>query len=231
MEEYILRRQVWLRFLISLPFIVFVAAVSLFGLYITYVFLTWAFGEVFDWLHFFVSILILPFAILFAVLCFMLVQDSFSQVVFSSKGIEQKRFGKCVCFLPWDELAETGITLVNGNKEFSRYLYFADWHLDEIKRSFINATIYGAENSQSGKLIIVDCAGIQNEGILRRICPVPIPSTRKPQDIMKDLISYRRDRNEDGLWTESKMTVIPDARKIGHDYRILQRENNRRRRH
>ena len=229
MEEWNLRRHSWLRFLGMLPFLLLSSAVCLLCANIAYVFMAqYAFGTGIDWLSFICGLLLFLFAVLFAFISFGLVRDSFSQVVFSSQGIEQRRFGKSICFLPWDELAETGIalekwTVKNGPH---RCLYFADWHLDELERADIDKTLDDAKYAKGGKLVKVPCKGIQNEEVLKRICPVPIPSTQKYQDIKHNLHSYRRDRNADGSWGNSEMDTLPDAKKIVRSFRILQRENN-----
>ena len=193
MEEWILRRHSWLRFLGLLPFLLLSSAVCLLCANIAYVFMAkYAFDTGIDWLSFISGLLLFLFAVLFAFISFGLVRESFSQVVFSSQGIEQRRFGKSLCFLPWDELEETGIALEKWTAMSGphRCLYFADWHLDEFERAVMDRTLDDAKHAKAGKLVKVPCKGIQNEEILKRICPLPIPSTQKPHDIKQNLHSY-----------------------------------------
>lgn len=230
MEEWNLRRHTWLRFLGMLPFLLLSSAVCLLCANIAYVFMAqYAFGTGIDWLSFICGLLLFLFAVLFAFISFGLVRESFSQVVFSSQGVEQRRFGKSLCFLPWDKLAETGIALEKWTTKSGphRCLYFADWHLDEFERAAIDETLDDGKHAKGGKLVKVPCKGIQNEEILKRICPVPIPSTQKTHDIKQNLHSYRRARNADGSWGNPEMVTLPDANKIVHRYRILQRENKK----
>lgn len=234
MEKWILRRHIWLRLLNSLPFIFLSATACLLCANVAFVFMTkYAFGVGFDWLHFAVGVFSLLFAVLFAFICFLIVQDGFSQVAFTSQGIEQRQYGKRLCFIPWDELAETGIALEKWTVRGGPYrcIYFADRHLDEYERVAIDEILDQTKKGKGGKLIKVACKGIQNEDVLKSICPIPIPMTQKPQNIKLNLLSYRRDRNTDGSWKNAETDILPDAGKMMDSFRLLQKEKNKRHRH
>ena len=232
MDMWTLLRPVWQRLLFLLLPILFFAAVCLFCANLAYVYITdYAFDAGSNWFYFIAGILLFCLAAVFAFGCFGFVRRAFSLVVFTPQGIEQRCFGKCLCFLPWDELAETGIALENwilrGGPD--RCLYFADRHLDDTERASIDQAIDAFDKPKNGKLIKVTCRGLQNEDLLREYCPVPIPETQKPQDIKRDLRSYRRDRNEDGSWGEARMTCLPDAVKTLRRFKALQQENKKQR--
>ncbi len=227
MERWILRRPSWLRFLGLLPIFLLAAAVCLTCANLAYYFLVKiAVDTGFGWLHFFIGLLAFFFAILFALICFFVVRDSFSQVFFSPQGIEQRRFGKCLCHLPWDELAELGIALEKWTVKGGPIpcLYFADRQLDELERAVIDEAIDDRKHSAGGKWIRVACKGLQNEDKLKEFCPLPVPSTRKPQDIKQNLLSFRRSRNTDGSWGEPETVILLDAGKIVHSFRMQQRK-------
>ena len=231
MNRWILRRPSWVRFAGCLPFFLIAAAVCLLCTYIAYVFTAkFAFDAGFDWIHFAIGILIFLFAVIFAFICFGIVQDCFSQVVVTSQGIEQRQFGKSQCFLPWDELAETGIALekwtVRGGPD--RCLYFADRHLDEFERAVIDVSL---DKPKGGRIIKVACKGIQNEDALKRICPISIPVTQKPQNIKLNLPAYRRARNSDESWGCVEVANLPDAGEVVYRFRMLQQEHNKQHRH
>ncbi len=231
MDRWNLQRTSWARFAGALPFFLMAAAVCLLCTYIAYGFIVvFTFEAGFDWIHFALGISSFLFAVLFAFICFLLVRDSFSQVVVTSRGIEQRRFGKCRQFITWDELAETGIALekwtVRGGP--FRCLYFADRRFDEFERAVIDES---HDKTKGGRVIKVPCRGIQNEDALRRICPISVPVTQKTQNITLDLLAYRRDRNSDGSWGSVEADNLHDAGEVVQRYRMLQKERNKRRRH
>ena len=230
MNKWNLRRPSWLRFAAYLPAFLMAAVMVPFLACEAYVYtVKFAFAGGFDWLHFTVGILSFLFAILFAVICYGLVQECFSQVVVTGEGVEQRQFGKCRLFLPWDELAETGVALekwtVRGGPD--RCLYFADRHLDEFEQAAIDESL---DKTREGRIVKVACRGHQNEDALKRLCPLPIPSTRKPQDIRDNLPAYRRERNSDGSWGSAEAAILPDAGEVVDRLRMLQRERSKRRR-
>ena len=230
MKAYILRRPCWLRLAGRLPFFLMAAAVCLLCANIAYVFTVhFAFDAGFDPLHFAVGLVLLFFAVIFAFICFGLVKDCFSQIVVTAQGIERRQFGQRQCFLPWDELAETGVALerwtVKGGPD--RCLYFADRQLDEMERAVIDE---GLDPAKGGRIITVSCKELQNEEALRRFSPLPIPATRKPQNVKRDLPAWRRCRHPDGSWGEAEAAILPDAGELVQRFRMQKRERGQRRR-
>ena len=213
MERWTLQSLSWLKFLFVLILVLFTAALSLFILNLSYVFITKYARDA--WYHIPIAILFLPWAVLFGFLSFSGLQLCFSQVTITPRGVEQWRFGRCTCSLPWDAVAEVGVTLSWGAKGGPyRYLYFADRHLEKLERADMNKTVNLFDRPLLGRLVQADFHGMRNVDILKRLCPLPIPPLEKPKDYEYSLTAYRRERDPDGNWGEARLVWIPDASKI-----------------
>lgn len=203
MERWPLERQTWLRF-VGYSFAVFIAALGfLFPLF----FACWCISgnrlaEGPYVVSFLLGLLCLPFSVLFAYILKISIIDCFTRVYFTSQGVERRRFGKCHWSIPWDELAEAGIAReVRPRGVTFRVLYFSPRPLEEHERIRFYSTSY---NFERGTPISVDCTKIQNFEKLKEFCPLPIPSISAQEDYSTryDLLSYRRERNEQGGWGE-----------------------------
>ena len=203
MERWPLERQTWLRF-VGYSFAFLVAAL---GFLVTLFFACWFFSgnrsaEGPYVVSFLMGLLSLFFSALSACISGLTLTVCFTRVYFSSQGVERRRFGKCHWSIPWDELAEAGIAReVRPRGDSFRVLYFSPRPLEEHERIHFDSYSYDFERETP---ISVNCTKIQNFEKLKEFCPLPIPSISAQEDYNTryDLLSFRRERNEQGGWGE-----------------------------
>ena len=234
METHHLNRPVWLRFFAYLPFLLMAGGVCLFLVYLSYSFIfTLEANEGMEWLQRIIGLLFLPFAVFFFFQCVILIINDFSQVTFSALGIKETRFGKQVAFISWDDLAETGIGLMWGNKAVNEVLYFSDRPLSEVERAIFNDC---PEIKSDSHPIYVYCRGIQHLDILKEICPLPIPAeaSRKVNKYGQYftsehfyITSFRRTRRPNGLWDEPELDYFPNPAWVARKHSLNKRKRKR----
>ena len=152
-----------------------------------------------------VSLALLSLACIFVVAFFQNLWEICTQVTMSSDGIMVHRFGHKWMSILWSDLAEVGITLSHG-RELTRYLYFSLRHWDDYERADVsmlspsNGSVFGLFDcfDLSG-IVWVKCSQVENQAILRKLCPLPLPLIGNYSS-QSDLVSYRRDHLPDGTW-------------------------------
>ena len=181
-----------------------------------------------------VSWLVGAFCLLFA-LCFLdgalySVTDACSQVAATFAGVEERRFGKRAAVIPWDDLAEVGISLDYGRFGIKYRLYFAAMHPEPYQRARIDA-----EQMPRGSVIHLPWEEFQNLSALQAICPlqVPVPPVDQPDHTVPahyDLLCYRKDRSADGAWGEPFADLLIASNKVLEQHYQEQRKQSRKKR-
>ena len=136
-----------------------------------------------------------------------------TQVTMTDEGITVRRFGRRLLFLPWTDLAEAGITLESRSNIFYQNVYFSYRHWDEYERCFLslqkptNGSIFGAfDHFDKSGIIWIRCSHLENETLLRKLCPLPLPALNSCRD-MYTLLSYQRDRLPGGSWSDPSPVI------------------------
>ncbi len=136
-----------------------------------------------------------------------------TQITMTDEGITVRRFGRRLLFLPWTDLAEAGITLEMG-PDRNRCVYFSNRHLDEYERCCVSflvpskGTIFSTTFDWFDKsgIIWIRCSQLENETLLRKLCPLPLPALNSCRD-MYTLLSYKRDRLPGGSWSDPSPVI------------------------
>ena len=152
-----------------------------------------------------VALALLAFACFLVFAFFQNLWEICTQVTMLSDGIMVHRFGHKWMFILWSDIAEVGITLFHG-KDLQRYLYFSRRQWDDYERSDVsmlspsNGSIFGLFDcfDLSG-IVWVKCSQVENQAILRKLCPLPLPLIDNYSN-QSYLVSYRRDHLSDGTW-------------------------------
>lgn len=155
------------------------------------------------------------------------ITDACSQVAATASGVEERRFGKRAAVIPWDDLAEVGISLDYGRFGIKYRLYFAAMHPEPYQRARIDA-----EQMPRGSVIHLPWEEFQNLSALQAICPlqVPVPPVDQPDHTVPahyDLLCYRRERSADGAWGESFADLLIASNKVLEQHYQKQRKQSR----
>ena len=140
-----------------------------------------------------------------------------TQITMTDSGITVRRFGRRLLFLSWSDLAEVGIALETIKGDRHRCLYFSNRQWDEPERCCVGLIaparrgILGAFDifDRSGS-IWIRCNQLENKLLLRKLCPLPFPSTDSCRNGKSEysLMSYRRKRLADGSWSAPSSSFL-----------------------
>ena len=143
--------------------------------------------------------------------------DLCTQVTMTDIGITVRRFGRRLLFLSWSDLAEVGIALETIKGDRHRCLYFSNRQWDEPERCCVGLIaparrgILGAFDifDRSGS-IWIRCNQLENKLLLKKLCPLPLPSTDSCRNGKSEysLMSYRRKRLADGSWSAPSSSFL-----------------------
>ena len=160
---------------------------------------------------FLMGMLGLPFAVIFAGIFIYNLLDIFTRYTADENGLSKKVLWRTRRTIPWDELAEVGISLQRNGSGFVRSLYFSKGHLTDAERASFSAF---HTKCRAGYTFLIECGEVRDPGQWKDLCPLPVPPIKDHRSIQFNITTYRRFRQPDGTWGEITKDIIPEADRL-----------------